>query len=108
MQLIKIKEIYNLANKFFSDCKVKTILQMLAVLSLASLTTYAFAVGVDLLSGTEENLVATISGSGKKYLYIAEGITGLIAGITTKNWAVLIGIIVVAVALNILLAMVAK
>ena len=107
MQLISIKKTYNLANKFFSNRKVKIVLQAVAVLSIASLATHAFAAGTDLLSGTEANLVETLNKTGKKYLYIAEGITALVTGIMTKNWVVLIGIIVVAVFLNIVLTMAA-
>lgn len=102
--LFKLKKITNTVLK---KPRIIGILKVLAVLSLASLATHAFAAGTDLLSGTEANLVETLNKTGKKYLYIAEGITALVTGIMTKNWVVLIGIIVVAVFLNIVLTMAA-
>lgn len=77
----------------------KMILMLLGVM----LSISAFAEGTDLLSGTTENLVNTIKGSGSIYLYLAEGILSLAAFIKTKNILVLSGIIVVSVFINVML-----
>lgn len=62
---------------------------------------YAYA--DDILKGTETTLVDTLNGTGKKYLYIAEGLISLLMYIKTKNIVVLIGIMVVAIFFNIML-----
>ncbi|MCE3237368.1 MAG: TraA [Gammaproteobacteria bacterium] len=78
------------------------------MISLFTLSTYVFSAdattgGTDLLAGTENNLVATLKGTGKTYLYIAEGILSLAVFIKTKNLLILGGILVVACFFNILL-----
>lgn len=62
-----------------------------------------FAVGHDILAGTDTDLMATVQGSGRKYLYLAEGITSIAAYMKTRNFFVLGGILVVALAFNMLL-----
>jgi hypothetical protein len=62
----------------------------------------AFA-GEDILRGTDANLIATLNGSGKKYIYLVEGFLSLAMYIKTKNMLVLFGIVVVAVFFNIIL-----
>ena len=63
----------------------------------------AFGGGDDLLAGTETQLLATLSGTGKKYIYLAEGVLSIAAYIRTKNLLVLTGILIVALFLNIVL-----
>lgn len=57
----------------------------------------------DLLAGTTDDLVNTLNGSGKTYLYIAEGILSLAVYIKTKNLLVLGGIVVVSIFFNIMM-----
>jgi hypothetical protein len=100
----QIKRLVNTMSRYFNSPKVITTLRAVAVLSLVGLVTQAFAdAGTDLLSGTEASLLATLKGTGKKYIYITEGIVALIAYITTRNFMVLIGIIVVAIFFNVML-----
>ena len=101
MQLIK--KSYNAIDKYFSSPKAIRILQALAFLSLAGLAIHVNA--DDLLKGTETNLIETVSKTGKRYLYIAEGITAVVAGIMSKNWLVLGGVVVVAIFINIVITM---
>lgn len=89
---------------YFNTPKKLRILWVLAVISLMGLATQVFA--TDLLAGTDANLLETLKGTGKKYLYIGEGVVSLIAYIGTKNVAVLVGIIVVAIFFNIMITMV--
>lgn len=57
----------------------------------------------DILAGTDTTLGKTIGGTGKKFIYAAEGILSLAMYIKTKNLLVLCGIVVVAVFFNIIL-----
>jgi len=57
----------------------------------------------DLLEGSQDILIETLEGTGKKYIYLAEGILSIAAYIKTKNLLVLMGIIIVAMFLNIVL-----
>lgn len=63
-----------------------------------------FAGGSDILQGTDASLWATLNGTGKKYIYAAEGILGLAAYMKTKNLLVLTGIVVVSIFFNIILS----
>ncbi len=102
MQLVK--KIYNVVDKYLSSPTAIRILQALAFLSLAGLAMHVSA--DDLLKGTEANLIDTVEKTGKRYLYLAEGVTAVVAGITTKNWLVLGGVVVVAVFINIVITLV--
>lgn len=64
--------------------------------------------GEDLLKDTTGDAVSTIKGSGTKWAYIGEGITALLAYIKTKNFAVLFGVVVVAVFINLLIKLVTQ
>lgn len=104
----QIKRLVNTMSRYFNSPKVITILRTVAVLSLVGFVTRVFAtdaVGTDLLSGTDDNLIATLKGTGKKYIYITEGIVALLTGIITRNWLVCTGVIIVAVFFNIMLKM---
>lgn len=64
----------------------------------------ALADGTDILQGTDASLWATLNGTGKKYIYAAEGILGMAAYMKTKNLLVLTGIVVVSIFFNIILS----
>lgn len=59
--------------------------------------------GDDLLRGTDASWWATFNGTGKHYFYAAEGVIALMAFIKTRNPLVLIGIVVVALFINVVL-----
>jgi hypothetical protein len=103
MQLTSFKKMYNSTINYLKAPKSLRLLRSLAALSLVGLATQASA--VDLLAGTETILMETLQGTGKKYLYIAECVVSLLVYIQTKNVMVLVGIIVVAVFFNIMLAL---
>lgn len=63
---------------------------------------HAFAAD-DILKDTADGLIATLNGTGKLYLYIAEGIISIAAYIKTKNLLFLAGIVVVSVFFNIMM-----
>ena len=77
MQLIDLKKMYHSFVNYLNKPKTVRVLQSLAVVSLSCLATQVFAVGTDLLAGTEESLLTTLKGTGKKYLYIGECVVSL-------------------------------
>lgn len=89
--------------RWVSHPKVKLILGMILVGVLLGICTHAFAEGTDVLQGTTSDATTTMQGSGKKWLYLIEGVTALGAYIKTKNIFVLGGVAVIAIFLNIVL-----
>jgi len=91
--------------KMYGCAKKTGVWQFLLLLGLTviSLGIFADDTGKDLLAGTSESLVKTLSGTGMKFVYLTEGIVSLAAYIKTKNLLVLSGVIVVSVFFNIIL-----
>lgn len=58
----------------------------------------------DPLSGTDASLIATLgsNGTGRKFIYLLEGVTAIAAYIKTKNLMMFTGVVSVAVFLNML------
>lgn len=79
-------------------------MRLVLLISLIGLCGSALADGNDILNGTDASLWATLNGTGKKYIYAAEGILGLAAYMKTKNLLVLTGIVVVSIFFNIILS----
>ena len=104
MQLTYFKNLSRDAVSFFNRKKVRQVLKVMAVLSLVGLATQVFAAGTDLLAGTEQDLIETIKGTGKKYIYMAEGVVALVSYIATKNVFLFFGIIIVAIFINVWLS----
>lgn len=88
---------YHYGNQFLLKFSLATI--------LLAICGHAFADGSDLLSGTDQSAWATFQGTGKKYIYLGEGLLALFTYIKTKNVIALIGIVVVAIFINIILKM---
>ncbi len=82
--------------------KAKLVFGMLLAGVLLGLCFHAFA-GTDVLQGTTSDATTTMQGSGKKWLYLIEGVTALGAYIKSKNIFVLGGVAVIAIFLNIVL-----
>jgi len=59
-----------------------------------------FAAGTDYLAGTVDAAKTTLAGSGKKFMYIAEGTACIISFIMTRKPTVFIGIVVIAFFIN--------
>ena len=83
--------------------KFKLMVGILVAGILLGLSFHVLASGSDVLQGTTDDATTTIQNSGKKWLYLIEGITALGAYIKTKNIFVLGGVAVVALFLNIVL-----
>lgn len=85
------------------DPRMQIFLKITTSIALSLCCLSAFADNSeDILTGTDASLWATINGTGKKYIYAAEGIIGLGTYMKTKNLLVLTGIVVVSVFFNIL------
>ena len=80
-------------------------LRFLLAVGVMGICLSALADGTDILQGTDASLWLTLNGTGKKYIYAAEGILGLAAYMKTKNLLVLTGIVVVSIFFNIILSM---
>lgn len=83
--------------------RYQKVLLTLLLFGFCSASFADFSHNGDLLAGTSDQLIATLKGSGKHYVYLAEGLLSLAAYIRTKNILVLFGIVVVAVFFNLIL-----
>jgi hypothetical protein len=86
--------------------KAKKWLSCLLFVGLTLTLGTVFADGTDLLAGTSADLAKTITGEGKKYLYLSELVVGAIGFIKTRNPAIFIGIIILSVGFNALLTII--
>jgi hypothetical protein len=79
----------------------KYILNFILFTALMFMCTYVFA--EDILKGTETNLIDTINGTGKKYLYISEFVVACLAWLTARNVKAFFGVLILSVGANIIL-----
>jgi hypothetical protein len=82
----------------------KTTIKKITLMSLLLLVaTHAFAAD-DPLAGTDASLIATLgaSGTGRKFIYLIEGVTAIATYIKTKNLMMFSGVVAIAVFMNIL------
>ncbi len=90
----------------FYNPHVRLLLKLFISICLIGMSAHAFADdGSDLLQGTDSSAWATFNGTGKKYIYLGEGLLALFTYIKTKNVLALIGIVIVAIFINIILKM---
>lgn len=90
----------------FYNPRIRLLLRLFISICLIGISTHAFADdGGDLLQGTDTSAWATFNGTGKKYIYLGEGLLALFTYIKTKNVLALIGIVIVAIFINIILKM---
>jgi hypothetical protein len=85
------------------DPRYQLLFRLILCITLMATSAGAFADGDDLLKGTDAAWWATFNGTGKNYLYAGEGVIALLGFIKTRNPGVLIGIVVVAIFINIVL-----
>jgi hypothetical protein len=77
---------------------------MVCLIGLFLLCTNIFAAdGSDLLSGTDSDAWATLKGTGRNYLFLGEGVIGVIAYMVTKDIKKLLGLFVVAIFINLVI-----
>lgn len=80
---------------------IKTIVSCLLFVALMLTCMHVFA--DDLLKGTETNLVDTINGTGKKYLYIGEFVIACLAWLQARTVKAFFGVLILSVGANIIL-----
>jgi hypothetical protein len=95
---------YNLIT-FLDQPIAQAIIKAMVFICFLLLANHALADGKDILQNTDADLIQTLNGSGRKYLYLVEGFISLATYIKTKNLVVLFGIIIVAVFFNIIMKM---
>jgi len=100
-----MKNFTALAYSYLMQPQIITVLKWLTVILLFMYSGHLFADDgtKDILDGTSDSLVKTLNGTGKKFIYLAEGILSLAMYIKTKNLLVLTGIVVVSIFFNIIL-----
>ena len=78
-------------------------LKMILTLALMIFSSHVFAslgAGTDLLEGTENDLIKTVKGSGKTYMYLAEIIVSVMTYIGTRSPKAFLGMIILSVGFN--------
>jgi hypothetical protein len=99
----KRKVINNHLKNTTGSKEMRRILTIATTVSLLLLTSHVFAEGTDLLQGTDGDLISTVKGTGKVYLYIAELITASITFIGTRSPKAFLGVLILSVGFNVLL-----
>ena len=92
-------------NKVLSKKMLRNLFQSGVVLAVLFMCMRAFADGTDLLAGTEADLVATVKGTGKTYLYVSELIVASYLAVKSRSPAVFLGVLALSAGFNILLKM---
>ncbi|GEM_PF-1659425 len=89
--------------QFFSSKQFGFIFKLVLMSAALFLCQHAFA-GEDPLDGTEGSIVTTLGpgGTGRKFLYLVEGVVSIAAYIKTKNLLMFGGVVGIAIFLNIL------
>ena len=86
------------------QCHQDKIMGVLLIGLMLFMSTTVFADdGKDIIGGLDKDLLTTLKGSGRYYLYLIEGVIGLGAYMKTKNLLFLSGILVVACFFNIVI-----
>lgn len=98
-----IKSIGNRVVQLSNSNAVRYSLNLLLATLLMLAWNQAFAAD-DPLSGTDASLIATLgsNGTGRKFIYLLEGVTAIAAYIKTKNLMMFGGVVGIAVFLNVL------
>lgn len=100
----KIKNFfYYLACLIYQFVPCRMLAKVILLICVSGFSSFVFA--DDILTGTDTTLIDTLNGTGKKYVYIVEGILSLAAYIKTKNLLFLAGIVIVAFFFNLVLTL---
>ena len=85
------------------DPTILNIGRFIGVITLLLVCLDALADGTDLLQGTDASAWATLTGTGKKYIYMIEFVVAIASYMTTRKLIVFTGFIVVSVVINMVL-----
>ncbi len=97
--MIKLSVFKNIKENYF----VKNIIKFSLFSGLILFCSHVFADGTDLLAGTDGDLIKTVTGTGKTYLYIAELIFASVSFIKTRNPTIFLGVLALSVGFNVML-----
>ncbi len=86
-----------------ADPRLQLLFKTLLAFGLFGFSMQAFADSTDLLKGTDASWWATFNGTGKVYLYTGEAVFAIVLFIKTRNMVTFIGIIALAVFIDIYL-----
>jgi len=86
----------------FDIFKKIMFLSVFSALSLYCLDALADT-GRDLLAGTDADIMSTIQGTGKKYLYLSEAVLASVGYLKTRQATAFLGIAALSVGFNVLL-----
>lgn len=85
------------------DPTVQKILRLVCFIGLLLLCLDALADGDDLLEGTDASAWATLTGTGKKYIYMIEFVMAIASYMATRKLMVFTGFVVISVTLDMVL-----
>lgn len=85
------------------DPMVQKITYLMCCIGLFLVCGDAWANGNDLLQGTDASAWATLTGTGKKYIYLIEFVLSVAAYMTTRKLTVFTGFVVISVVVDIVL-----
>lgn len=102
MRLI-VQRLKSVSSKVLNPNVIRLSSSLMITIMFIVLWNQAFAAD-DPLSGTDASLIATLgsNGTGRKFIYLLEGVTAIAAYIKTKNLMMFTGVVSVAVFLNML------
>jgi len=90
-------------NQILNRNRIKNLMKIGLTLGLLIFCVSVFADGTDLLKDTDADLISTVKGTGKTYLYIAELVIASIGFVKTRNPTIFLGILALSVGFNVLL-----
>ena len=88
-----------------ADPRLQLLFKLLLGIGLFGCSLEALADGDDLLKGTDTSWWATFNGTGKVYLYTGEAILAIVLFIKSRNMVAFIGIVALAVFIDVYLHM---
>lgn len=95
---------HDIGYRLYNHTVHKKIGQVLLLLVLCFLCAHAFADdGTDLLQGTDASAWATLTGTGKKYIYMIEFVLAIASYMATRKLIVFTGFVVISVTLDMVL-----
>lgn len=99
-----VQSIKSKTEKVMSSPIINFISKLAFTASIMIIWNQAFADTADPLAGTSDSLVATLgsNGTGRKFIYLIEGIFAIATYIKTKNVMMFGGVVGIAIFLNIL------
>lgn len=97
-----MRNVLSIKSKYQQE-NLKKILSLSLFVILMLMCMHVFA--DDLLKDTDKNLIDTINGTGKKYLYIGEFVVACFLWLQSRSAKVFFGVLILSIGANIILKM---